>query len=34
VQLSAGSHVPADARHTVVLGKKASAGHVTELPLH
>jgi hypothetical protein len=33
VQLSATSHTPADARHTVPAATNASAGHDTEVPV-
>src|SRR5206468_2369807 len=31
---SAGSHSPAELRHSVVVGSKASAGHVVLVPVH
>jgi hypothetical protein len=34
VQLSATSHTPAAARHTVALDRKASVGHAVLLPVH
>jgi hypothetical protein len=34
VHVSATSHGPAEARHTVVAGTKASAGHAALLPVH
>jgi hypothetical protein len=32
-QLSAGSHAPAEPRHSVVVGSNASAGHVVLVPV-
>jgi hypothetical protein len=34
VQVSAGSHTPTDARHSVPTATRASAGHWFELPVH
>jgi hypothetical protein len=34
VQLSARSHSPAADRHTVLVGRNASAGHVVFVPSH
>src|SRR5436853_421734 len=34
VQLSAGSHSPADERHSVNAGRKPSTGHVELVPVH